>query len=362
MSLEESMKRQLEERELAGTLRSLHINACKIDFFSNDYLSLSDYITDSSDVSTSPGSSRLIAGTTIEHQQLEAQIAQYFDQESALLFNSGYTANIGVLSSIPKKDDIIFFDELSHASIKDGIRLSLAKGIRFKHNDLVDLSSKLENNKDKRCFVITEGLFSMDGIYSKVKEIDALCKEYNAYLIVDEAHSGGTSGDTGKGLCATMGVHPFITMYTLGKAFGSHGAVVTCNQITKDYLVNFSRPFIYTTALPQSVIFRTSQLLHQELIKEQVERLRKVIRIFTDLFKDHKLTSDPESPIQIYPSENIDSLTSIERSCLRHGIGVKVILPPTVPQGKSCIRISLHANQTKEQLLKLLSIFNQELS
>ncbi len=355
MSLEESMKRQLDQREQSGILRSLRIDECDIDFYSNDYLSLANFPT-KSNLSEAPGSSRLIAGNTKEHESLEDQIATFFKQESALLFNSGYTANVGVLSSIPKKDDIILFDELSHASIKDGIRLSLAKGIRFKHNNIDDLKIKLENNKDKTCFVITEGLFSMDGTFGKVKEVEELCSQYKAYLIVDEAHSGGTFGTNGKGICHSLGINPFITMFTLGKAFGSHGAAVTCSQTTKDYLINFARSFIYTTALPQSVIHRSIQLLKDDLIAERTKRLHSVIAMFNSFFDKCDFKSDPSSPIKIFTSRDIDELKYIEQSCLKNGVGVKTIFPPTVPEGSSCIRISLHADQTKEDITKLLEI------
>ena len=361
MSLEESMKRQLKEREQSGIMRSLRVDDCEIDFYSNDYLSLSGLNKDYQ-FKEAPGSSRLIAGNTHMHEELESQIARLFEQDTSLLFNSGYAANVGVLSSIPKKDDLILFDELSHASIKDGIRLSLAKGIRFKHNDIHDLKLKLESHNKSRCFVVTEGLFSMDGNFGKVKEIDVVCKTHGAYLIVDEAHSGGTFGNEGKGLCATLGVNPFITIYTLGKAFGSHGAAVTCSQSTKDYLINFARTFIYTTALPQSVVHRSIHILQSELIAERAKQLQSVIEIFNELFKNYDFKSDLRSPIKIYTSDKIILLKSIEQSCLKHGIGTKAIFPPTVPKGKSCIRISLHAHQTKDEMKKLLEIFNRELS
>ena len=362
MSLDESMKRQLKEREQSGTLRSLNVNRCDIDFYSNDYLSLSHFRVDSSSLKESPGSSRLIAGSTEIHHQLESQIANFFGAQSSLLFNSGYTANTGVLSAIPKKDDIILFDELSHASIKDGIRLSLAKGIRFKHNDMSDLKRKLESHSDSRCFVITEGLFSMDGSFGKVKDIDALCKEFKAYLIVDEAHSGGTTGDTGKGLSFTDGVLPFITIYTFGKAFGSHGAAATCSQLTKEYLINFARTFIYTTALPKSVVYRSSKILEVNLIANQVKKLHLVIGLFNEKFKQFEFSSDEQSPIKIFHSSNIDLLKRIEANCLKSGTGIKAIFPPTVPKGKSCIRISLHADHNQEDLDQMFDAFSQVLS
>lgn len=361
MSLEEAMKRQLEEREKQGTLRSLRINEAQVDFYSNDYLSLSDYETVRSG-KISPGSSRLIAGNSLLHEKLEVEFAKFVERDSALLFNNGYTANIGVLSSIPKRDDIILFDELSHASIKDGIRLSLAKGIRYKHNDIDDLKRKLENYKGKRCFVVTEGLFSMDGVHGKITSIDELCNEFNAYLIVDEAHSGGTVDREGKGICATLDIKPFVTIYTLGKAFGSHGACVTCSTTCRDFLINFSRPFIYTTALPLSVIQRSLEILKGNIIRERVILLHQVIDKFNSIFSDYTFSSEQTSPIKIFSLENISKLKEIEMTCKEKGFGVKAIYPPTVPEGKSCIRISLHAKHTEKEIEMLHSIFNQVLS
>jgi 8-amino-7-oxononanoate synthase len=359
MSLEETMKRQLKEREELGILRSLRLNDVNIDFYSNDYLSLSKIGDNTIIESEAPGSSRLIAGNTNLHEHLELIFARFVSQESALLFNSGYTANLGILSTVPKKNDIILFDELSHASIKDGIRLSLAKGIRFKHNDIADLSKKMERHNDSRCFVITEGLFSMNGVYGKLKEIEALCKKHDAHMIVDEAHSGGTYGEEGKGICSSLGIQPFITIFTLGKAFGSHGALVTCSQNCKDYLINFARPFIYTTSLPQALLRRTIDVFEKISLSKQVLLLNNVIQEFNTIFNDYVFTSDLNSPIKIYSPEDKSQLKKIETLCLNEKIGIKAIYPPTVPEGQSCLRISLHADQTKAELNKLHIIFNQ---
>lgn len=361
MSLEEYMKRQLDERDNKGILRSLRLNDTEIDFYSNDYLSLAALETVLPEHSAA-GSSRLIAGNTQLHEELETKFANFVGRDTGLLFNSGYTANMGVLSSIPQKDDIILFDELSHASIKDGIRLSHAKGIRFKHNNIGDLERKLKANQNKRCFVITEGLFSMDGIYGDISAINERCKKFNAHLIVDEAHSGGTVDKEGKGICATLGIKPFITIYTLGKAFGSHGAVVTCSETCKNFLINFSRPFIYTTSLPQSILKRSIEILKGNTIRKRVLSLHEVVERFNSIFENHEFVSDPNSPIKIFIPKDQSDLKKIEKMCLENGIGIKAIYPPTVPEGKSCLRISLHALQTESDLKALLSVFNQVLS
>ena len=359
-SIEEMMKRRLDDRASNKTLRSLRLNDFDVDFYSNDYLSLSTIKTNEC-ANESPGSSRLIAGHTMLHEELENRFSSFIGAESALLFNSGYSANLGLLSSIAQKDIVILYDEKSHASIKDGIRLSLAKGLKFRHNDPLDLEKKLKLNDDKQCFVVTEGLFSMDGTYGKVKELSDLCQKYDAKLIVDEAHSGGTFGDSGQGICVELGVKTFATIFTLGKAFGSHGAIVTCSKLTKKYLINFSRSFIYTTSLPQSVVNRSLQLLDKGQIEKRVIKLKRVIQEFNSIFSAHRFKSHDSSPIKIFQLQDEEKLRALENACHKESIGVKAIFPPTVPEGESCLRIILHADQTQSELQQLLKIFNQEL-
>lgn len=360
MELEDFFKQQLEQRDIRGYKRALKVSSCTVDFYSNDYLSLAkfgnNFLTDSATHST--GSSRLIAGNTIAHVELEAQLASYFNSSAALLFNSGYTANLGVLSSIPQKDDIILFDERSHASIKEGVRLSMAKPIKFKHNDLIDLERLLLKHKEQRCFVVTEGLFSMDGVYGKVKEISDLCAKHSAYLIVDEAHSGGTIGSKGQGICAKENIEPFLRIFTLGKAFSSHGAAVLCSAITKQYLVNYARSFIYTTALPAFVIQRSQFIFDKAPIDKQIEKLTANISCFRSIAEGHGLSSDHSSPIQIVKADK-SVLQKIEQICESEQIGVKAVYPPTVPKGEDCLRIILHADHQREEIDRLLSILNQ---
>ncbi len=354
------LEEKLEQRRKNNTIRSLRTYEGFADFFSNDYLSLADYITPEN-TAPSPGSSRLIAGTTPAHLHLEQLLADRFDEASALLFNSGYTANLGVLSCIPQRGDIILFDERSHASIKDGIRLSLAKGIKFKHNDAEDLEKKLEQHQHQRCFVVTEGLFSMDGTFGALSSIDHLCHSYEANLIVDEAHSGGITGENGAGYCQQLNIQPFLRIFTLGKAFGSHGAFVTGNQSTIDYLINFSRPFIYTTALPERIVSRTREIWKAIDFNERQKLLQKNVTYFNQKFKAFDISSEALSPIKMVRCSSIEKLKALEQRAHEHKIGLKIIYPPTVPDGESSIRITIHANQDQQSFDELYALMHQEL-
>lgn len=358
-NLHQRLTSKLQQREKEGNLRVLKSFNGYTDFFSNDYLGFGSTLEVQNTHLKNPGSSRLIAGTTDEHLKLEAFCSDLFQHEKALLFNSGYAANLGVLSSIPQKDDIILYDERSHASIKDGVRLSLAKGIKFKHNDINDLSNKLDKYIQNTVFVVVESLYSMDGDLAPVDDFLSLCKRKGAYLIVDEAHSGGVYGENGSGYCSTKNIVPYLKIITFGKAFGAHGACVVGDSITIDYLVNYSRPFIYTTALsPSNISFIQSQLTRTDF-KEQQTKLQSITSYFNDKFNNFKIESDLSSPIKsiIYNDRTI--LKSIETDLHKEKIGVKAIYAPTVPKEKECLRISLHAFNTIQEVDQLHSILEK---
>jgi len=261
-----------------GNYRSLAGTVSGIDFWSNDYLGLArsqvvpelvewvqgavptttssqqEYssIGLSVEQSPSPGS-RSISGDHAAYHHLEQRIATYHGHEAALVFNSGYTANLGLLASLLRRTDTIIYDELMHASCRDGIRLGQARSLRFTHNDLEDIRNQLAKARtDGQTFVLTEGRFSMDGDLAPLPALAALCQETGAHLIVDEAHSGGIDGPNGAGLIAHYGLQDqvFATVVTYGKAFGTHGAAVLGSNTLRKYLINTCRPFIYTTAPP----------------------------------------------------------------------------------------------------------------
>ena len=250
---------KIRERQDLNTYRELKLPDRKIDFCSNDYLGIVKNRLLKFEEGYSPlyGStgSRLLAGNYPLIEDAEKSLATFHESEAALIFNSGYDANVGLLSSVPQRDDTILYDYLSHASIRDGIRLSFARAISFEHNNVSDLRNKIANASGN-IFVVTESVFSMDGDIAPIDELSEICNRYGAHLIVDEAHATGIIGERGEGLVQQSGFHSecFARVHTFGKAVGCHGAVVLGSHSLRNYLINFSRPFIYSTALPESAI------------------------------------------------------------------------------------------------------------
>jgi 8-amino-7-oxononanoate synthase len=256
---EDFLEKKLEKRKEIDALRTLAINEGKTDFCSNDYLGivknkLLENVPGENYAHGSTGS-RLLSGNYKLIEETENIIANFHEAEAGLLFNSGYAANTGLLGCIAQKGDIIIYDQLSHASIRDGIRLSFATSFSFQHNDVGDLEKKLAGiqNPGVNIFVVTESVFSMDGDMAPLLEISSLCERYGAGLIVDEAHATGVTGAKGEGLVQQLSIQHkcFARVHTFGKACGCHGAIVLGSEKLKNYLINFSRPFIYSTSLPQ---------------------------------------------------------------------------------------------------------------
>ncbi|MBC7616333.1 MAG: pyridoxal phosphate-dependent aminotransferase family protein, partial [Pedobacter sp.] len=258
---EQFLQQKLNERIEKNRLRKLTYSNLPIDFCSNDYLGLaqSKELRSLVEIETNRLSnfkngatgSRLLSGNYLYTEETEQDIAEFHSSTAALLFNSGYDANVGLLSSIPQRGDTIITDELIHASLIDGARLSYAERFRFKHNNIIDLEQKLKNAKGL-CYVVIESIYSMDGDMAPLTEISQICSKYNANLIVDEAHAVGVFGDKGKGLVQQLGLEKkiFARIVTYGKALGTHGAAILGSNHLRQYLINFARSFIYTTAAP----------------------------------------------------------------------------------------------------------------
>lgn len=345
------LQQKLNERSQNGNLRTLQVAESGIDFCSNDYLGLS-LIELSSKETPRPngGSSRLISGTKQLHLDVEKKLAEKFNHESALLFNNGYSANCGLFSAIGLKDTIFIYDERAHASIKDGIRLSFAKSYSFEHNNLSDLKRLLAKFQKQTVFVVVESLYSMDGDFALLKEIADLTEEFGAELIVDEAHTGGLFAD--KGYCEAISLPkvPFARIFTFGKAYGSHGACVVSSITVIDYLINYSRPFIYTTALSaRQVVDIEKKVLHLSLEDKQL-KLQENISYFRKAAAHVRLRSEIKSPIQSILIPTNKAARAMENKLERAGLAVKAILSPTVKEGHECIRISLHSFNTKEEI------------
>lgn len=360
-NVEERLKNALEKREEGGNLRRLSTRGAQVDFFSNDYLGLAhnidlqDIIKEQYDSVkekiTGATGSRLLSGNSPYYEELEIYLANIFKGESALVFNSGYTANLAIFSSIPQKGDTIIYDELIHACIKEGSRLSFADRFSFRHNDLQDLESKLQKAKGAK-FVAIESIYSMDGDFAPVKEVVELCKKYEASLIVDEAHGTGVFGENGSGWVCNLGLDQlfFIRTYTFGKAIGSHGACVVASKVVIQYLVNFARSFIYTTALPfHNLVSIRSAFDYLSKHGELQRQLQERIKFFRDKIKDAKNSNplfdyvDSKSAIQAILVPGNERAKNLATKLIERGFDVRPILSPTVKEGKERIRICLHA-------------------
>ena len=356
-SFEKKLSEKLRERKKEGIYRKLSIFDFDIDFASNDYLGLSQTEISGEIKNTfNPGSSRLISGTNQKNIDLEAKIADYFHSEEALLFNSGYMANIGVISTLIGRNDVILFDEYCHASMRDAIYLSKCKAYKYKHNDLSDLERLLSKNKTENVFILTEGLFSMTGDFAAIDEIAELGDKYNSYIILDEAHSGGILGEGGTGLISGYNQNRIIAkIITFGKAFGAHGATVLTNKLIKKYLVNFSKTFIYTTSLPDVILNKIDQNLNHFEINKRKNQLAENIAHFIENDTSNS-NRESLSPIQIVKFENRKKLKEVEEFILGKNIGVKAIYSPTVPKSEECLRVSIHSFNTRKEILKLCKL------
>ncbi len=344
-----------------GTLRSLSSFEKYIDFYSNDYLGFSKIKFENLECQMfgSTGS-RLISGSSSEAFETETFLANHFKSESALVFNSGYDANLGFFSSVPQKGDTVFYDEFIHASVRDGIRLSFAKNSSFKHNNIIDLEEKLKKVEGVK-YVVVESLYSMDGDIAPLVELACLCERLNVYLIVDEAHSCGVFGSDGKGLVVKLGLEKsvFARIVTFGKAYGSHGACVLSNENLKSFLINFSRSFIYTTALPPESFSRIKFMVGHSEINQRKTDLRNVIHYFRDSIRDINCVSDRKSPIQLLKIGNIEKTISISNKLQDNQMAVKPIFSPTVPVGNEGVRICLHSFNTTSEIDLLVRILNE---
>ena len=304
--------------------------------------------------------SRLISGNTDYAESLEQWIADYHEAESGLLFNSGYDANLGLLSSLPQRHDTVIHDELAHASIIDGIRLSNATRYNFKHNDINSLEQKLKA-ANGLIYVVVESVYSMDGDQAPLQAIKILCKRYDAALIVDEAHALGVFG---KGLVNKLNLQHdvFARVITFGKALGAHGAIVLGSVALRNYLINFSRSFIYTTAAPlhQLVSIKAGYtfLANSAFL---IDILHQKIMLYNRLMKVISPGNNSDSAIQTIIIGGNDETKKAAQALQQQGFDVRPILSPTVPTSTERLRICLHTYNTDEQITQLTNLIKEYL-
>jgi 8-amino-7-oxononanoate synthase len=378
MNFPKNLTLKVEDRKQNNTLRKLPLPNNYVDFSSNDYIGFSksetifnethQFLVDRNIKNNGATGSRLLSGNHTLYVETEKCIAQFHQSEAALLFNSGYDANVGFFSSVPQKGDLILYDELCHASIRDGIRLSNAKAYKFKHNDFEDLEKLILkftiHNSQFTIYIITESVFSMDGDCPNMEELVAVSEKYYCYLVVDEAHALGVFGEKGEGLIQYLQLQDkiFARIMTFGKGLGCHGAVVLGSNELKSYLVNFARSFIYTTGLsPHSVATILMGYHHLEKDRIAIESLRENIVFFNQVKKMlylNPLFVRSKSAIQSVIIPGNEKVKSIAVALQQKGFDVKAILSPTVPEGQERLRFCIHSYNSKEDMTKVLTLLS----
>ena len=375
MKIPNSLQQKLNLRTETNSLRKLPIASNGIDFSSNDYLGFAkneqifdathQYLVDNNVKLNGATGSRLISGNHNLYQTAEEYIAKFHESETALIFNSGYDANVGFFSSVPQRNDIILYDELCHASIRDGIQMSHAKSYKFQHNDYEDLEQLLNKlqtsiSQLQTIYIVTESVFSMDGDAPNMETLVAISEKFNAHLVIDEAHALGVFGDKGEGLVQSQQFQDkvFARIMTFGKGLGCHGAAILGSADLKEYLVNFARSFIYTTGLsPHSAA--TILIAYQKLNSSlEIQKLKNNINFFN---QQKQLLGI--KPLFVYSKSTIHSAIIPGNEKVKHiasqlqekGFDVKAILSPTVPEGQERLRFCLHSYNSEEEISAVIT-------
>ncbi|MBR6060882.1 MAG: 8-amino-7-oxononanoate synthase [Spirochaetales bacterium] len=360
-----NQRRQISDLRMLSATRGLDSSSKEyIVFSSNNYLGLShnpsviEAAKNAAQFGTGSTGSRLTSGAGYELSQLEYSLAAFKHTEAAIVFNTGYMTNLGVIYALADKDCIIFSDELNHASIIDGCRISRAKVVIYRHCDMAHLESLLQDtpiSPTGQRFIITDGVFSMDGDIAPLPELVRLRSQYDACLIVDDAHAVGVIGSTGRGSAEYCGIDNGIDIQigTLSKALGAEGGYAAASRQICDYLINKSRPFIFSTALPPSVAAAADQALHiltengSELINTLHERTVLMRNMLTEA--DLPIINGTTPIIPILCGEESRTL-KLAQLCREDGILLSAIRPPSVPVGSSRIRLTVTAAHSAEEI------------
>ncbi|MDU9591903.1 MULTISPECIES: 8-amino-7-oxononanoate synthase [unclassified Vibrio] len=338
-----------------------------INFSSNDYLGLANdqalvraWLQGLSVYGSGSGASPMVTGFSAAHSNLEAALTEWLGYERAVLFGSGFSANQALLFTLLEKSDVLIQDRLNHASLMEAGALSPAKMKRFKHNDIEHLKS-LINSEDNH-LVVTEGVFSMDGDCAPLADIADVTGNHDAWLALDDAHGIGVLGESGGGSCELAAVKPEILIVTFGKAFGMSGAAILCDHATGDFLTQFARHHVYSTAMPPAQAYALTHAV--SMIQEQSwrrEKLTELSEVYRDSLSDVEGFVETQTSIKPFVIGESDLALRVAGACRQNGIWVTAIRPPTVPKGTSRLRITLTANHTNEQVKTLSMALKQAL-
>ncbi len=363
----------LRQRQTVQAIEGVHLqvnNQKLLSFCSNDYLGLAQHPTlieaaqkAAAQYGVGAGASPLVCGHSRAHEKLEHELAQFVNLPRALYFGSGYLANIGIIPALAGQDDAIFSDQLNHACLIDGIRLSKANTHIYPHRNTQVLAEQLKNSSAQHKLVITDAVFSMDGTLAPLPEILALCEQHSAWLLIDDAHGFGVLGPHGQGSAAHFQIKSerLIYMATLGKAAGCAGAFVAGNSALIEWLMQRARSYIFATAAPAMVIETARASLR--IIQTEGWRRQQLQSRITQLRQN--LTPlpwpNPESPTAIQPlilGSNTQALNAMAH-LKTHGLWIPAIRPPTVPEGTARLRISLSAGHSENHVAQLIGALTQ---
>jgi 8-amino-7-oxononanoate synthase len=375
-------QRELDERAAQGLLRRRRVLESPqgvritvdgkpyLSFCSNDYLGLANHPqliaalqTGAQQHGVGSGASHLVSGHFAAHQQLENELAAFVHKPAALLFSTGYLANLGAVQALVGRGDTVFADKLNHASLNDAMLLSRAEVKRYRHNDVAHLEQLLEQTESGRKLVITDAVFSMDGDIALLPELLALCERFDAWLLVDDAHGFGVLGNEGRGSLAHFNLDSprIIYMATLGKAAGVSGAFVAAEEVVVETLLQNARSYIYTTASPpalsSALLASLEVLCEEEWRRDQLCELIAQLRAgLGNLPWTLMLSSTPIQPLLVGSNEDAVALSEGLRA---RGILVPAIRPPTVPQGTARLRISLSSAHCKQDVMQLIKALHE---
>ncbi len=369
----------LAERKTQGLNRSMnvvfagnqsvleHEGRRYINFSSNDYLGLANdqalvraWQQGLSVYGSGSGASPMVTGFSAAHSNLEAALTEWLGYDRAILFGSGFSANQALLFTLLEKSDVLIQDRLNHASLMEAGALSPAKMKRFKHNDIEHLKS-LINSEDNH-LVVTEGVFSMDGDCAPLSDIAEVTRSHDAWFAVDDAHGIGVLGQSGGGSCELATVKPEILIVTFGKAFGMSGAAILCDRATGDFLTQFARHHVYSTAMPPAQAYALTHAV--SIVQEQSwrrEKLSELSEVYRDCLSDLEGFVETQTSIKPFVIGESELALQVASACRQNGIWVTAIRPPTVPKGTSRLRITLTANHTNEQVKTLSMALKQAL-
>ena len=378
----EALQKELDERAALGLLRqrrtlqspqSPHIvvdGKSYLSFCSNDYLGLANHPRlvsalqqGAAQYGVGAGAAHLVSGHTHVHQQLELELAEFVGKPAALLFSTGYMANLGVVQALVGKGDSVFADKLNHASLNDAMQMSRASVKRYRHNDIAQLALLLEQTVSGRKLIISDAVFSMDGDLAPLPELLALCEQHDAWLLIDDAHGFGVLGDQGRGTLAHFNIASprIIYMATLGKAAGVFGAFVAAKQVVIDTLINHANSYVYTTATPpalSSALLESLRLITQG--EEQRAHLQQLIARLRSGLRGLPWRLMPSTtPIQPVLVGDNQAALKLSAGLQERGIWVAAIRPPTVPQGTARLRITLSAAHSVTDVTRLIETLHE---